>query len=391
MEAFVTRKSMDASPLWQTRAPRLQALDMELTERCDNACQHCYINLPQDDRAALQTELTTAEWKRILAEAAALGVLSVRFTGGEPLLRADFAELYEFARRQGLKVTIFTNGRNITPELVALFRRIPPLEKIEITVYGMSAESYDAVSCAPGAFAQMRRGVDLLLEGGVPFLVKTVRLPQNQQEMEAFQTWAATIPGMELPASMGGLLDLRARRDAPARQARIIQLRAAPEDVARSRLALDGFREDVLRLATDVETKENALLPCSAGVCALPCVDAYGQMQACMLLRAPGMVYDLRAGSMADALAYFFPRLGQMKNENPAYLQRCGRCFLRSVCEQCAAKAWMETGIMDMPVEYQCQVTHAIARQIGLLAAGEVSWNVTDSEERIQRCMGENG
>jgi len=141
LEDFVARRSIANNPLWKQRQPRLRALDIELTERCDNACQHCYINLPAND-AAREAELRTEEWKRILAEAASLGVLSVRFTGGEPLLRADFAELYETARRLGLRVTLFTNARRITPELVALFQRIPPLQKIEITVYGMTAETY---------------------------------------------------------------------------------------------------------------------------------------------------------------------------------------------------------------------------------------------------------
>ena len=82
----------------------------------------------------------------------------MRFTGGEPLLREDFAELYQFTRRLGIKVRLFTNARLITSELVDLFARIPLLEKIEITVYGMRSESYDAVACAPGAYARIPSG-----------------------------------------------------------------------------------------------------------------------------------------------------------------------------------------------------------------------------------------
>ena len=107
---------------------------------------------------AARRELTADQWQDILRQAADLGALSVRFTGGEPLLRPDFAEIYLFARRLGLKVMLFTNGRLITPELADLFARVPPLKKIEISVYGMRPESYDAVACAPGAFAEFRRG-----------------------------------------------------------------------------------------------------------------------------------------------------------------------------------------------------------------------------------------
>ena len=138
----------------------LSHLDVELTERCNNACIHCYINLPEHDAQAKARELTTEEWQDILRQAADLGALSVRITGGEPLLREDFIELYLFARRLGLKVLLFTNARLITPGLADLFAHIPPLRKIEVTVYGMHPETYDAVTCTPGSYAQFRRGVE---------------------------------------------------------------------------------------------------------------------------------------------------------------------------------------------------------------------------------------
>lgn len=81
--------------------PRAWAVStsIELTERCNNDCIHCCINLPVNDSAAKGREMTTDQVKTILKEAADLGCLEVRFTGGEPLLRPDFEELYLFARR----------------------------------------------------------------------------------------------------------------------------------------------------------------------------------------------------------------------------------------------------------------------------------------------------
>jgi sulfatase maturation enzyme AslB (radical SAM superfamily) len=135
---------------------RLPELDIELTERCNNNCIHCNINLPEGDAQARKREMTTGQVKDILGQAAALGCLRVRFTGGEPLLRPDFEEIYLSARGLGMKVLLFTNGRLITPRLADLFARIPPLATIEITVYGMRAESYEAVTRAPGSFKEFR-------------------------------------------------------------------------------------------------------------------------------------------------------------------------------------------------------------------------------------------
>ena len=184
---------------WLKHKPLLGHLDIELTERCNNDCIHCCINLPMDNSAARQREMTTDEVKGILTEAATLGCLSVRFTGGEPLLRDDFEELYRFARRQGIKVLLFTNARLITPQLADLFARVPPGELVEVTVYGMKPESYEAVSRAPGSYAEFRRGVGLLLDRRVPFVVKGALLPPNRCEMDEFEAWAATIPAMDRP------------------------------------------------------------------------------------------------------------------------------------------------------------------------------------------------
>src|SRR5512135_1252030 len=90
--------------LTRSIAPRLGWLDVELTERCNNDCLHCCINLPANDEEARQREMTTDQIKQIFQQAADLGCLQVRLSGGEPLLRPDFEELYLFARRLGMKV-----------------------------------------------------------------------------------------------------------------------------------------------------------------------------------------------------------------------------------------------------------------------------------------------
>ena len=127
--AYFTRRDYKLKSLFPKGQSLLQHLDIELTERCNNACQHCYINLPVGDERAAQRELTTGQWQHIIKQAEELGALSVRFTGGEPLLRPDFSELYLFARRLGIKVQLFTNARLITPEMAELFARVPSIEK----------------------------------------------------------------------------------------------------------------------------------------------------------------------------------------------------------------------------------------------------------------------
>ena len=366
-------------------SPILGQLDIELTERCNNDCIHCCINLPMADSAALEKELDTAEVERILEEAASLGALEVRFTGGEPLLRPDFEELYLFARRLGLKVLLFTNGRLITPRLADLFARIPPLVPIEITVYGMSPDSYEAVCRVEGSFIQFRRGMELLSDRKVPFVVKSALLPPNRNEMYEFEAWASEIPWMDAPPGYAIFFEKRCRQDNPEKDRQIQALRLSPEealavktrDPQQNRKAMTDFCQKFLGPPSE------ELFGCGAGKAL--CVGAYGDLQPCLTLRAPELTYDLRNGSLQDALVNFFPRLLELRPADPKYLERCARCFLKGLCEQCPAKSWSETGHLDTPVELLCLSAHAEARWLGLIGPEEHAWEVRDWRSRIER------
>ena len=382
-------RSLAQRPPFGGKGPLLGHLDLELTERCNNACLHCYINRPAHDVRATRREQTAGEWQEILRQAAELGAMSVRFTGGEPLLRHDFADIYLYARRLGLKVMLFTNARLITPELANLLARVPPLKKVEVSAYGMRPESYDAVACVPGAFTEFRRGVELLLERQVPLVIKSVLLPPNRNEMGEFEAWAASLPGMDRLPAYSMFLDLRARRDSPAKNQRIAALRLTPmEGLALLTRDEGTYLHSMAQMAAQfMGPQEDRLFDCGAGEAG--CVDAYGMYQMCLLLRHPNMVYDLKRGTLRHALTEVFTTLRETRATNPAYLERCARCFLKGLCEQCPAKSWMEHGTLDTPVEYLCQVAHTQARYLGLLADAERAWQVRDWRGRIDRLVQE--
>jgi radical SAM protein with 4Fe4S-binding SPASM domain len=384
-QGYAVKRDLNKYSLWREKKPRLGHLDIELTERCNNNCIHCFINLSSDDTQAQARELKTEKWQDILRQAANLGALSVRFTGGEPLLREDFVELYLFARRLGLKVILFTNARLITLKLADLFARIPPLVKIEISVYGMHQESYEAVTRVSGSYAEFRRGVNLLLEKRVPFVIKGALLPQNKGEMEEFETWAATTPWMDKLLSYSMFFDLRTHRDSEIKNRLIASLRLSPEEgltiLTRNK---ENYHENMVQFCTKfMAPPGNHLFSCGAGLGG--CIDAYGMLQPCLLLRHPATVFNLKTGSLEHALTKFFPSLRETKTANPAYLTRCARCFLKGLCEQCPGKSWSEHGTLDTPVEYLCQVAHAQALYLGLLEEGEQAWKVEDGKERVKK------
>jgi MoaA/NifB/PqqE/SkfB family radical SAM enzyme len=382
---YIVRLSSEKASFWKTVKPTLSDLDIELTERCNNNCVHCCINLQADDPVAKKREIPTEGIKHILKEAASLGCLTVRFTGGEPLLRDDFEELYLCARKLGLKVLLFTNATRITPSLAELLSRIPPLEKIEITVYGMKRTSYETITRAPGSFEAAWLGINLLLEKKVPFVVKSALLRPNKEEVEEFETWASTIPWMDDPPPYSIFFDLHCRRDEKKNEI-IRNIRPAPQEGLRflARRKATYLKEMKKFCSRFMGPTGDKLFSCGAGIGGAS-VDSYGQLQLCMDLRHPDTVYDLEKGSLKEAISHFFPGVRETKATHPDYLLRCARCFLKGLCEQCPGKSWMEHGTLDTPVEYLCEIAHAQARQLRLLEEKEMAWEVEDWRERIRK------
>ena len=369
-------------------ASRLGRMDIELTERCNNNCIHCCINRPADDAQAQTREMNTDQVKDILEQAAALGCLRVRFTGGEPLLRPDFEDLFLCARRLGLEVLIFTNARLVTPHLAGLFARIPPRVAIEITVYGMRPESYEAATRSPGSFSQFWAGVQLLRDHRVPFVVKCAVLPSNRGEMEEFEAWARTIPWMTKPPRYSMFFDRRDRRDDAAKDRLIESLRLTPEEglavLKRDELR---YRQATVEFASKfMGPPGDTLFDCGAGHAL--CIDAYGRAQPCMGMRAPEFTHDVTGSDsrspLRDALRRF-GNLRELRAMNPDYLRRCAVCFLKGLCEQCPAKSWAQDGTLDTPVEYLCRVAHAQARWLGWLGENEQGWEVPERGQTIRQ------
>jgi radical SAM protein with 4Fe4S-binding SPASM domain len=379
-ERYVTHAGPDA--LWRGGRPVLTALDIELTERCDNRCIHCCINRPEGDREAKARELPTDRILELLDEAAALGVLGARFTGGEILLRPDLETVYLHARELGMRVTLLTNARKLTPRLADLFVRVPPGEPLEVTVYGMHEASYEAVSRVRGAYKEFRRGLALLDERGIPYIVKATILPPTRTEVGEVEAWAATLPTGRARAGFIYWLDLRQRRDDEAADRRIGALRLDPEE-GLAVLTRDPRVAAALRLEAVVQLTQPSDLLFTCGIGGRPCVDAYGVLQPCLTLRAPEVAYDLSRGSLREAVEGHLPRLRSLRARDPEYLRRCARCFLAGICEQCPSKSWAEHGTLDTPVDYFCEITQAKARFLGLLEDGELPWDVTDGKERV--------
>src|SRR5712692_5722241 len=169
---------------------------LEVTRRCPLECQHCYNNLAMGDLAARNRELSKEEYFALLTDLADMGVIWILFTGGEIFARKDFLEIYTFAKQKGFLITLFTNGILINEKIADYLREFPPFA-IEITLYGRTKETYEALTQMPGSYERCLRGIELLRDRGLPLKLKTVPTTINKHEVFAMKRFAEDELGIE--------------------------------------------------------------------------------------------------------------------------------------------------------------------------------------------------
>jgi radical SAM protein with 4Fe4S-binding SPASM domain len=353
-------------PLWERiRGRRVPvAFDIELTARCNNNCIHCYINLPAGDQRAKATELTLDEIDRYSSEAVEMGALWCLLSGGEPLLRPDFEEIFRLLKRKGLLVSIFTNATLISREHIALFEELPPRE-IEVTVYGISEGVYERVTRKPGSYVAFRRGLALLQEAGLRVRLKAIALRSNLEQFD--QIMAFCREHSCDPPRYDPLIHLRYDRD-PVRNAEIRSERLLVDEV------IDLERRDAKRIAALQKSCGEAqeipapgepfVMRCGAGNKHFT-IGADGAFRLCSSLWAAGTTYDLRSGTLKEAWNEHVPAVRQMRATNHTYLETCLVCPLTALCYRCAAYADLESGSLDGETGYYCDVAHARMRAFG--------------------------
>ena len=363
-----TSMEIQAFPLWDKlkskRAPL--SFDLELTARCNLHCRHCYIDLPSNDPQARSGELTPREIDAIADQAVSLGAMWVLLSGGEPLLRDDFPEIYLSLKRKGLLVSVFTNATLVRDEHIELFRKYPPRD-IEVTVYGASPETYERVTRRPGSFAAFSSGLNRLLESGVKVRLKAMALRSNFHELPAIAAFcrARTKDYFRFDPQLHLRFDRDERRNAEIRAERL-----TPAEIVALERA-DEERFTALRKGCDTLIREefahtgcDHLFHCGAGNGSFS-VGYDGTFRLCSSLWAPETIFDLRKGTLRDAWEHLVPKVREMRSQRREFLERCRRCPIVNLCLWCPAHSWLETGELDTVIDYFCQVAHARAESIG--------------------------
>lgn len=329
----------------------------ELTARCNLDCKMCYIHKRENDSTVRCRERSAEQWLALASECQKAGLLHLLLTGGEPMLRPDFKEIYAGCRQLGLLVSINSNATLINDDMVAFLAANPPA-RINITLYGASAETYGALCGDASAYQRVVRAILALKEAGVSVKLNFSTTAYNHHETaEVFQF--AEAHGIPIQAASYMFPATRACENGCCESERMTPAESAREQLVQEQLHFtrEEMRERLekklagIRVAdpnSECQELPTERLRCRAGSSTF-WVTWDGQLRPCGIMTKPSVEIS------ADFLqAWKAIRAAREEIYIPA---QCTSCEIAHACDQCAAICQAETGSFTEVPHYMCERT----------------------------------
>jgi radical SAM protein with 4Fe4S-binding SPASM domain len=349
-------------------------VSIEVTRRCPLACLHCYNNLPMGDMEAKQRELSKEDHFKMLDELVDMGCFWILYTGGEIFARKDFLEIYTYAKKKGFLITLFTNGIIINEQIADYLAEWPPFA-IEITLYGRTRKTYEALTAIPGSYDRCLRGIRLLKERGLPLKLKTVATSINKHEVLAMRRFAEEELGVEF--KMDGQINPRIDCSQSP-----LAVRLTPEEVVALEMRDQKVANEYRKLAErdlynppNLSTVDTVYI-CGGGVNSFA-VNAYGEVGICVISQRE--TFSIRE---AGVKRVWEESLRQLRSRKRTRVTKCVECRIQSLCAMCPANGELENGDRESPVAFLCSVAHLRAMSVGaeVSAHGECEFCAGGSE-----------
>lgn len=180
---LITHKKLNDTIVIKKPKPKLIYAWLEITEKCNLKCVHCYgqFGEPKIEKEKL---LTTEEWKEIIKKLAQNDCKGIQLIGGEPTLHKEFYEILKFAYEQGIeRIDVFTNATLIDENSITLLKKTNA--KIRVSIYGHNAEIHEKITNQKGSFEKTKNALRLLKENNIPTTVAVIIMKENEKYIES--------------------------------------------------------------------------------------------------------------------------------------------------------------------------------------------------------------
>ncbi len=330
----------------------------ELTPRCNFQCKMCYVRMSEQEMRQVGTERTAEEWLTLGKAAFDAGMTFLLLTGGEPLLRPDFPQIYEGLAKLGLSISLNTNGALLRGKIRELLLRYPPAQ-VNVTLYGTSSDTYKTLCGNEGAFGRVIDTLHWLKENGILVNLNATLTPWNLSQWRSIEEFAKK-EGLNYRPAIYTFPPVR--RSSAASTARV-SAEDAGAMMARRELEKHGAESAAAMLAavsasplTQHCIAEGEPMRCFAGRSQFWITWA-GAMTACGMLNVPKSNPFVKG---------FLPAWEEIR-EATSQIRLCSDCVdcaNHELCGSCAAVNYAETGHFDGKPEYMCRMTNAFLSTI---------------------------
>jgi len=313
------------------------SVHLDLTYRCNERCIHCYLD--HDDHG----EMTTSEIKGLLTQLADAGVFFLTLSGGEVLMRRDFFEIVEHARRLLFNVKVKTNGVMIRVAEAKRLREMA-VEQIQISVYSHHAEVHDAITKLPGSYKRTIEAIHFLKAQGLKVVIANVLMVANAGDYAGVMALAREL---DVPYTMDPTITPKMDGDTSILNLRIdgTELQQVFHD--RSLVGdVDEFCAPPPPPGDDIMDG----YPCSAGHTACY-ISPYGDVFPCVQFPLP--CGNVRKQEFLE-IWQNSQQLREVRSIRARDLTVCSSCAHVGTCTRCPGLAYME-GNMRGPSTADCQ------------------------------------
>lgn len=336
--------------------------NFELTARCNFNCPMCYVHMTEDQlRETGRNELTARQWLDIAQAAKDRGMVFALLTGGEPLVRKDFFEIYDGMRKMGILISINSNGSMLKGSILERFLESPPL-RFNISLYGGSNDTYRNM-CGLPVYDQVKENIRALRQAGVDVSLNLSITPYNKDDLQRIYEDAVELD-VNVKASSYMYPSIRVNGEQYGCGNRLSCAESARYSVAWDQLRFtDEIFEQRAQNMAQFRLLESDGCPVEVGEgvrCRAGSTSFWmtwdGRMLPCGMITTP----SAKPLEMGFDAAWEHIRSETRKIRTPA---KCVSCDYKEICGACAAVYFTETGKFDEVPEYVCKRAEEIVRQ----------------------------
>jgi radical SAM protein with 4Fe4S-binding SPASM domain len=348
--------------------PRLFAMQIEISGRCNERCIHCYFPWERTQKLA---QLPTSVVLDVLDQLVPLGTVEVTFTGGEPLLNPDLAALLQRARRNDLSISLLTNAVLLSDEHIGLFAEFN-VGLIQASVYSLDETVHDGITRVPGSLAKTRRAVERLVAENIQVQIGCPVMRQNLSGIGAVINWGKSL-GIKVDPDLILMAKTDFGQENLSHRLSLDECRQAMETILE---CSDHYRARLENPEGERREKDPGLPICGVGTYML-CLGANGDFYPC-----PGFVLPLGSAYSQSVREVWeaSPRMQELRQIKTTSYPACMACDAWDYCPICLAKNYNESGDLLNISPHFC----GVSRLNKDLAD---RWRLTGSEPRALSLM----